>query len=233
MAHTILIADDESEIVELLKLYMEKEGYTVVAAFSGKEALEAVNRTNIDLVVMDIMMSVMNGLQALKELRLTYNIPVILLSARVQDHDKILGLGMGADDYITKPFNPLEVVARVQAQLRRFYHLNRAQESMSPSDKITIGELTLDRISCQVSKNDQTISLTSIEYKLLQHFMEHPNRVFTKRQLYETVWGDYYTSDDNTVMVCISKLRDKIESDPILPYLVTIRGLGYKFTKRV
>jgi DNA-binding response OmpR family regulator len=233
MAHTILIADDESEIVELLKLYMEKEGYTVVAAFSGKEALEAVSRTNIDLVVMDIMMSVMNGLQALKELRLTYNIPVILLSARVQDHDKILGLGMGADDYITKPFNPLEVVARVQAQLRRFYHLNRAQESMSPSDKITIGELTLDRISCQVSKNDQTISLTSIEYKLLQHFMEHPNRVFTKRQLYETVWGDYYTSDDNTVMVCISKLRDKIESDPILPYLVTIRGLGYKFTNRV
>jgi DNA-binding response OmpR family regulator len=104
---------------------------------------------------------------------------------------------------------------------------------MSPSDKITIGELTLDRISCQVSKNDQTISLTSIEYKLLQHFMENPNRVFTKRQLYETVWGDYYTSDDNTVMVCISKLRDKIESDPILPYLVTIRGLGYKFTKRV
>jgi DNA-binding response OmpR family regulator len=233
MAHTILIADDESEIVELLRLYLEKEGYTVVAAFSGKEALEAVSRTNIDLVVMDIMMSEMNGLQALKELRLTYNIPVILLSARVQDHDKILGLGMGADDYITKPFNPLEVVARIQAQLRRFYHLNRTQENMPPADKITIGELTLDRISCQVCKNDHTISLTSIEYKLLQHFMENPNRVFTKRQLYETVWGDYYASDDNTVMVCISKLRDKIESDPILPYLVTIRGLGYKFTKRV
>jgi DNA-binding response OmpR family regulator len=231
VSHTILIADDEKEIAEILSLYLEKEGYRTVTAHSGLEALANLNRGGIDLAVLDIMMPDMNGFQVLKEIRLMRNIPIILLSARIQDHDKILGLGLGADDYMTKPFNPLEVIARIQAQLRRFYQLNPGVETGKPSHTLIIGSLTLDINSCLLYKNGAPIPLTSTEFKLLRMLMEHPERVFTKKQIYESVWGDFYAADDNTVMVCISKLRDKIESDFEEPYLFTIRGLGYKMRK--
>jgi DNA-binding response OmpR family regulator len=229
--YTILIADDEKELVEILSLYLEKEGYQIVAAHSGREALAALNHDNIDLAVIDIMMPEKDGFQVIKEIRLTRNIPIILLSARFHDHDKILGLGLGADDYMTKPFNPLEVIARIQAQLRRFYQLNPGMESDKPSHTLTIGTLTLDINSCLLYKDGAPIPITSTEFKLLRMLMEHPDRVFTKKQIYESVWGDFYAADDNTVMVCISKLRDKIESDSEQPYLITIRGLGYKMRK--
>ncbi|MCY9667151.1 response regulator transcription factor [Paenibacillus alginolyticus] len=233
MSHTILIADDEKEIAEILRLYFEKEGYQVIEAGNGREALQLLQEQVVDLVVMDIMMPDMDGLQAIRQIRRTRQLPVILLSAKGQDHDKILGLGMGADDYMTKPFNPLEVVARVQAQLRRTYNWNAAPTAVTVSSPITIGSLTLDAESCSVSRNGAEVTLTSTEFRMLKHFMEHSGRVFTKRQLYEAVWGDIYGGDDNTIMVCISKLRDKIEDDPAHPYLVTIRGLGYKFVKRM
>jgi DNA-binding response OmpR family regulator len=229
--HTILIADDEKELVEVLTLYLEKEGYQIVKAHSGREALAVLGRDDIDLAVLDIMMPEMDGFQVVKEIRLKRNIPIILLSARFHDNDKILGLGLGADDYMTKPFNPLEVIARIQAQLRRYYHLNPGMESGKPSHTLTIGALSLDKSSCQLYKNGAAIPLTSTEFKLLCMLMEYPDRVFTKKQIYESVWGDFYAADDNTVMVCISKLRDKIESDSEQPYLVTIRGLGYKMRK--
>ncbi|MCZ8516554.1 response regulator transcription factor [Paenibacillus filicis] len=231
MSHTILIADDEKEIVEILSLYLEKEGFQTVTAHSGSEAIAAMGTGDIDLAVLDIMMPDMNGFQVIKEIRLTRNIPIILLSARIQDHDKILGLGLGADDYMTKPFNPLEVIARIQAQLRRYYQLNPGMEPGKPSHTLRIGALTLDTNSCQLYKNGAAIPLTSTEFKLLRMLMEHPDRVFTKKQIYESVWGDFYGADDNTVMVCISKLRDKIESESEQPYLITIRGLGYKMRK--
>ncbi|MCD9023121.1 response regulator transcription factor [Cohnella silvisoli] len=231
MSQTILIVDDEREVVDLLKLYIENEGYHVLEAFDGKEVIDIVRKHKVDLVVLDIMMPERDGFQVVRELRQSFSIPVILLSARVQDHDKILGLNIGADDYMTKPFNPLEVVARIHAQLRRYHHVQT--EKVVASEQVKIGDLILDKASCQLYKNEQSIGLTSIEYKLLLHFMENPERVFTKRQLLESVWEQWYAGDDNTLMVYICKLREKIEAEPKNPvYLKTIRGLGYKFEKR-
>ncbi|MEK4064065.1 MULTISPECIES: response regulator transcription factor [Paenibacillus] len=230
MSQTILIVDDEREVVDLLKLYIENEGYHVLEAFDGKEALEIVQNHTIHLIVLDIMMPECDGFQVVKELRQSLSVPVILLSARVQDHDKILGLKIGADDYITKPFNPLEVVARIEAQLRRYQYVQT--ETTAASELVEIGGLVLDKAGCQLYKNGQLTTLTSIEYKLLLHFMENPGRVFTKRQLLDNVWQQWF-GDDNTLLVYISKLRDKIEDEPRKPvYLTTIRGLGYRFEKR-
>ncbi|AIQ68910.1 response regulator transcription factor [Paenibacillus graminis] len=230
MSQTVLIVDDEREVVDLLKLYIENEGYNVLEAFDGKEALELARKHAIHLIVLDIMMPDCDGLQVVKELRQSLSVPVIFLSARVQDHDKILGLNLGADDYMTKPFNPLEVVARIQAQLRRYQYLHT--ECAVVSEVLEIGSLMLDKAGCQLHKNGRLITLTSIEYKLLLHFMENPGRVFTKRQLLDRVWQQWF-GDDNTLLVYISKLRDKIEDDPRKPvYLTTIRGLGYRFEKK-
>ncbi|QQZ59753.1 response regulator transcription factor [Paenibacillus sonchi] len=230
MSQTILIVDDEREVVDLLKLYIENEGYNVLEAFDGQEAMELVRKHDIHLIVLDVMMPACDGLQVVKELRQALSVPVIFLSARVQDHDKILGLNLGADDYMTKPFNPLEVVARIQAQLRRYQYMHA--ESAAVSEVVEIGGLILDKAGCQLHKNGQLVPLTSIEYKLLLHFMENPGRVFTKRQLLDSVWQQWF-GDDNTLLVYISKLRDKIEDEPRKPvYLTTIRGLGYRFEKR-
>ncbi|WP_139491192.1 response regulator transcription factor [Brevibacillus dissolubilis] len=234
MSHTILIADDEQEIVELLKLYVDKEGFSVVEAYDGQDAYEKLQQNQIDLAVIDVMMPRMDGFQLLKTLRRDYNIPVIILSARGQDNDKILGLGLGADDYISKPFNPLEVVARIQAQLRRFYQLNATQQPDVPPDTISVGELTLDKSSCVLYRQGEEVPLTSIEYKIIALLMNQPGRVFTKKQIFENVWEDLFVGDDNTIMVHMSKIRDKIEPDPKKPvYLKTVRGLGYKFEKQV
>ncbi len=234
MGNRILIADDEKEIVELLKLYLENEGHEITEAYDGLDALEKLQAGTIDLAVIDIMMPGLDGFNLTKKIREKYNIPVIILSARSEDRDKILGLGLGADDYIVKPFNPLEVVARVKAQLRRFYQLNREPEREVQADKLCIGPYTLDRRSCVFCKDGVEIPLTSTELKILMMLMEQPGRVFTKVQIYEYVRGDYFDGDDNAIMVHISKIREKIEDEPGNPkYLKTIRGIGYRFDKRV
>ncbi|USB34649.1 response regulator transcription factor [Paenibacillus sp. YPG26] len=234
MNPTILIVDDQPDIVELLKLFLERDNYRVLEAYDGMQAWEIVQSEQIDLAVIDIMMPVQDGYQLVKQIRSVYKMPIIFLSAKNQDSDKILGLGLGADDFIVKPFNPLEVVARIQAQVRRAYDFNDALPvSSAPLAALSVGRLRLHLESCALTLEGNEIELTSTEYKLLKTFMEAPGRVFTKKQLFEKVWSDPYWKDDNTVMVHISRLRDKIEEDPRQPvYIKTIRGLGYKFAKK-
>lgn len=233
--YTILLADDEREIVDILTLYLENAGFNVICAYNGREALNMLQGAGVkaDAAILDIMMPEMDGYTLVKEIRRDNSIPILILSARSDDSGKILGLDLGADDYITKPFNPLEVTARVQAQLRRYYRLNAAAPVVS--DRITAGELVLDKASCSLVKNGVDIPLTAIEYKILSLLMENRGKVFTKSRIYEHVWdGGFYESDDNTIMVHISRLRDKIENDPRNPqYLKTIRGLGYRFEKGI
>ncbi|MBW4081338.1 response regulator transcription factor [Paenibacillus sp. S150] len=226
--YTILIADDESEIVELLQLYLEKE-YNILQAQNGNEALKLMQNNTVDLAILDIMMPGMDGLQLLKRIRENDYFPVLFLSAKSQHHDKILGLELGADDYISKPFNPLEIVARVGSMLRRVHQFDAPAVQEKKKEQIVLGRLTLDRSSCQVHVAGEPVALTSTEYKILELLMEQPGRVFTRKKIYETVWEDFYVYEDNSIMVHISNIRDKIERDSKKPeYLKTIRGLGYK-----
>ncbi|MCP1426538.1 MULTISPECIES: response regulator transcription factor [Paenibacillus] len=228
MRYTVLIADDEPEIVELLQLYLEKD-YTIKTAVNGAEALQCIRSTQIDLVILDIMMPVMDGLQLIKQIRATYHMPVLFLSAKSQDHDKILGLGLGADDYIAKPFNPLEIVARVEALLRRVNQFDAAEIPAAKEQNLVLGDLTLDRSQCILFRSGSPVTLTSTEYKIMELLLDQPGRVFTRKKIYEAVWGDYYAHEDSTIMVHISNIREKIERDSRQPeYLKTIRGLGYK-----
>ena len=224
MAMTILIAEDDADIRNLLRLYLESEGYTVVEAADGEAALSAALTQCPDAAILDVMMPKMNGYELTRALRRTSDIPILILSAKSQDNDKILGLNLGADDYIAKPFNPLEIVARVKAQLRR--------AARSGSDVIAVRDLSLDTAAFQLTKNGVPIPLTPMEYKILSLLMRSPGRIFTKIQLYEGAIGNYFEGDDNTMMVHISKLREKIEDDPRNPrYIITVRGLGYKLEK--
>ena len=231
MDYKILICDDEKEILELIELYLGKEGYSVVKASDGQEAIEKVkNDTNFDLAIVDIMMPRVDGYKVIKEIRKLYNIPIIMLSAKNQDSDKILGLDLGADDYITKPFNPLELVARVNAQIRRVYKLSAKQNACL---KIVIGDIELDTYNVKLIVRGKEVEVTSIEYGILKYLMENAGRILTKNQIFEAVWNEAFLSGDNTIMVHISRLRDKIEEDSRNPvYLKTVRGLGYKFEKR-
>lgn len=223
MKQKILIAEDDGDIRDLLKLYLESEGYSVLPVADGQEALNMVQQHQPDLAILDIMMPKMNGLELTSRLREQTMMPILILSARGQDQDKILGLNLGADDYVTKPFNPLEVVARVKALLRR---------TVTSSDVIQVGEFQLDISAHTLMKKRQPILLTPMEYKILLVMMRSPGRIFTKVQLYENVCGEYFESDDNTVMVHISRIREKIEDDPKKPvHIITVRGVGYKFEK--
>ena len=224
MNKKILVAEDDKDIRELLKLYFTSENFEVLEAENGKLAFEIIENEAPDLGIFDIMMPEMNGLELTRAIREKNNMPVIILSAKDQDNDKILGLNIGADDYITKPFNPLEVVARVKALLRR--------SGEKDSSLIKVGELTLDVSTYTLKKNNIFISTTPMEYKILAKLASAPGRVFTKAQLYESINGDYFESDDNTMMVHISRLREKIEDDPKNPkYIITVRGVGYKLEK--
>lgn len=232
MKYNILLCDDEKEILDVLELYLSKENFNIIKATDGVEALNISKKIKIDLAVLDIMMPKIDGYRVLKELRKESTIPIILLSARSRDNDKIEGLDYGADDYITKPFNPLEVVARVKAQIRRVYKLMENEDS--EKELIKIGDIILDRFNVKVKFKDEELELTSIEYKILKYFMENPGRILTKNQIFEEVWNESFLSGDNTIMVHISRLRDKIEDDGKTPkYLKTIRGLGYRFEKNV
>lgn len=218
----VLIADDEKEIISVLRLFLEKENITVYEAYDGEMAHLIMQRFDIDLAIIDIMMPRMNGYELLKKIRAEFEIPVMIISAKVQLDDKVIGLELGADDYITKPFEPLEVVARVKAHLRRQNKVlaeNKAQENI-----ITYKDLSLDINRCQLKIEDRVIDLTKIELALMDMFICSPGRVFTKEQIYQRGWEDAYVVDDNTIRVTISRLRDKIGGDRIK----TIRGLGYR-----
>jgi len=224
----ILVAEDETEIRNLIKMNLEQEGYGVYSAADGLEALELTEKNTIDLAILDIMMPGLDGFNLLRKIREQYRFPVILLTARGEDMDKVLGLGLGADDYLVKPFSTAELMARVAAHLRRSRIYSG--EEASNRQRITFGDLTLDQNGCCVYRNGTVIELNAKEYLLLKHLMENPNRVFTKKQLYHAVWDEDLYYDDNTIMVHISHIRNKIEKDPRNPeYLITIRGLGYKF----
>jgi len=224
---TILIADDESDIRNLIKIALEENGYTVLTAQNGKEAWDILEAQNIHLAILDVMMPVLDGFNLLRKIREHSTIPVIFLTARTDDMDKVLGLGLGADDYLAKPFSIAELIARVGAQLRRNNEYLPSAETAAAS--IAYGNLSINKNKCCAFKNEKPIELGAKEYKLLLHFMENPERVFTKQQLYQAVWDEEFYFDDNTVMVHISRIRSRIEDNPQNPrYLKTIRGIGYK-----
>lgn len=224
--YRVLVCDDEKDIVSALEIYLMSEGYEVVKTYNGREALEAVKLQEIHLVLMDIMMPVMDGIQAMAEIRKISNVPVILLTAKSEDTDKVLGLTVGADDYITKPFNPVELQARVKSQLRRYMQLGSGQ--VQPS-RITIGGIELDDKSKEVFLDGEKVNLTRTEYDILKLLMEHPGEVFSPNQIYETVWKDSPYGIENTVAVHIRHLREKLEYNPAEPrYLKVVWGRGYK-----
>jgi DNA-binding response OmpR family regulator len=227
----ILIAEDEQDIRNLLQLQLEQEGYSVFAARDGIEAMEIMQDKTIELAIFDVMMPRLDGFNLLRKIRQTSNIPVMFLTARGDDMDKVLGLGIGADDYLVKPFSMAELVARVGAQLRR--NREYSAQKQQTSSKLEYGSLCLDKDACCAYKNNRLVELNAKEYMLLKYFMENPERVFTKKQLYSAVWEEDLYYDDNTIMVHISHIRNKIEEDPRNPeYIITVRGIGYKFHKQ-
>ncbi|MEG0291931.1 MAG: response regulator transcription factor [Anaerovoracaceae bacterium] len=223
MNYKVLIAEDDRDIVEILKLYLENEKYEILTAEDGAEALNIIKQEHIDIAVVDIMMPKMNGYELIKSMRTFTDIPVIILSAQINDCDKILGLNVGADDYMTKPFNPLEIVARIKANLRRTVWAKGNKSDVK--NKVSIGNLVLDTEKMVLIKDGEIVNLTSTEYKILAAMMRSPGRVFTKTQLYEKINGELFDNEDNIMMVHISKLREKM--DPY-KYIKTVRGLGYK-----
>ena len=225
----ILICDDDRDIVAALKIYLSSEGYTIFEAYNGKQALEAVRQHDIQLILMDVMMPELDGIAATAALRQESNVPIILLTAKSEGSDKVLGLNMGADDYITKPFDPMEVIARVRSQLRRYTTLGgQAREN----DLLTVGGISMDDAAKQVTVDGEPVSLTPIEYNILKLLLSRPGQVFSSAQIYELVWNDPSLGSENTVAVHIRHLREKIEIDPSNPrYLKVVWGLGYKMEK--
>ena len=224
--YNILICDDEKDIVNALKIYLTDENHSTFTAYNGKQALDIIHTKEIHLVLMDIMMPQMDGIQTLSAIRQEYNIPVILLSAKSEDTDKILGLNMGADDYITKPFNPVELQARVKSRIRRYTKLGG---KLLEDGKITIGGITLDDSSKTVTCDGEDVYLTPTEFEILRLFMHNPGKVFSPKEIYSKVWNDAPYGAENTVVVHIRHLREKLEINPAEPrYLKVVWGHGYK-----
>ena len=227
----ILICDDERDIVKALRIYLNDPDYTIFEAYNGKEALDVMEKEEIDLVLLDIMMPVMDGITCMAKIRETSTVPIIMLSAKSEDNDKILGLNVGADDYITKPFNPLEVTARVRSQLRRYLKFTGNGKK---DEIITIGGLELNDISKEATIDGEPLSLTPKEYEILKLFMKNPGRVYSPKEIYELVWKEKAFGTDNTVAVHIRHLREKTEIDPSEPrYIKVIFGQGYRLDKGV
>ena len=220
---TVLIVDDEPDIVTLVSDFLLADGYTVKTATNGNEALASIADGEIDCVLLDVMMPGMSGFDVLRSIRTSSNIPVLFLSARQEDSDKIRGLGMGGDDYIVKSATPAEIVARVKAVLRR------AGDSGDPRTAIVaVGDLRIDLLAREVLRNNEPVSLTAREFDLLQMFVEHPRQVLTRESLYENLWGEY--GDRHSLTVHIGRLREKLEADPANPTLIaTVWGVGYRF----
>ena len=225
----ILICDDEKDIVNALKIYLSDPEYTLFTAYNGQEALEVMEKHDIHLILMDIMMPVMDGITAMAKIREKCNVPIIMLTAKSEDADKILGLNVGADDYITKPFNPLEVSARVRSQLRRYLKLGAGTPQ---TDTFVIGGIEMKDEAKVVYVDGVLTALTPTEYDILKLLMSHPDRVYSPKEIYTQVWKEKPIGSDNTVAVHIRHLREKIEIDPADPrYIKVIFGKGYKMEK--
>ena len=230
--YTVLICDDDRDIVSALEIYLTSEGYRTVSAYNGEEAIAAVRTENIDLILMDVMMPRLDGIRATAKLREEGNIPIILLTAKSEDTDKVLGLNIGADDYITKPFNPIEVLARVKRQLRRYTTLGGKAVAEEGDGALRNGTILMDDEAKSVTVDGEPVSLTPIEYNILRLLMKNLGRVFSTAQIYEQVWNDPALGSENTVAVHIRHLREKIEIDPANPrYRKVVWGLGYKMEK--
>ncbi|MBY0084855.1 response regulator transcription factor [Brevibacillus sp. M2.1A] len=227
--YQVLVVDDEAEIRDAIEIYLKNESMTVFKASNGLEALEILENEEIQLILMDIMMPKMDGMTATFQIRQKKNIPIIMLSAKSEDTDKILGLNIGADDYVTKPFNPLELIARVKSQLRRFTNLGSAQMT---EDEIQVRGLTLNKSTKNVAIDGNEVRLTATEYKILELLMENKGRVFSIEEIYERVWREPYMNAENTVAVHVRRIREKIEINPKEPkYLKVVWGIGYKIEK--
>ena len=227
--NTILVCDDERDIVSAIRIYLNGEGYRVLESYSGVQALELMARERVDLVLMDIMMPEMDGLTAVAKIRETSNVPVLFLSAKSEDTDKILGLNIGADDYITKPFNPLEVVARVKTQLRRFQRYNPAIGQPQEKNEFDIRGLIINKDSHRCTLFGKELSLTPIEFSLLWYLCEHQGRVVSSEELFEAVWKEKYLNSNNTVMAHIGRLREKMKEPAKNPkFIKTVWGVGYE-----
>lgn len=225
--YNILVCDDDHDIAEALRIYLSAEGYAIYIAYDGAQALDILKNEEIHLVLLDIMMPKMDGISALVKLREENHVPVIFLSAKSEDTDKILGLNLGADDYITKPFNPVEVIARVKSQLRRYMDFGTAAKK---SDLLSVGGVAMDDASKTVTVNGEPVALTPIEYNILKLLLENAGTVFSSAAIYERVWNDSAYGCEGTVAVHIRHLREKLEIDPADPrYLKVVWGQGYKF----
>ena len=230
--YSILVCDDDKDIVAAIKIYLESEGYGVITAYDGKEALEKLRAEDVHLVLMDIMMPVMDGISAMVEIRRRSNVPVILLTAKSEDTDKVLGLNVGADDYITKPFNVVEMLARVRSQLRRYMQLGGSTGAAADSSVLELGNISVDDKCKKVEVDGEEVYLTPTEYDILRLLMKNPDQVFSPREIYQRVWEDEPYGAESTVAVHIRHLREKIEINPAEPrYIKAVWGQGYKFEK--
>lgn len=227
--YTILVCDDEKDIVSAIEIYLSAEGYRILSAGTGAEALAVLEREEVHLVLMDIMMPVMDGISATVKIRRDSNVPILFLTAKSESGDKILGLNIGADDYITKPFDPMELVARVRSHLRRYTTLGSMDR---PADVLTNGGIEMDDGAKTVTVDGEPVALTPIEYSMLRLFLQHPGQVFSIKQIYSQVWNESPIGSENAVAVHIRHLREKIEINPSEPrYIKVVWGLGYKMER--
>ena len=227
----VLVVDDEKEIADLVELYLKNDGFEVYKFYTGNEALQCVDVQDIDLAILDIMLPDISGLEICQTIRENYNFPIIMLTAKETEIDKITGLTIGADDYVTKPFRPLELMARVKAQLRRYKTMTPKEEK----NMVTIGALTIDQDNHQCILNNQTLSLTPTEFSILWLLCKHKGKVVTVDQIFQELWGEkYYTNSSSSIMVHIRHLREKIEENPDSPIMIqTIWGVGYTFVEQL
>ena len=230
MTYKILVCDDDHEIVEAIDIYLQQEGYEVLKAYDGQEALEILKQNEVHLLIMDVMMPRLDGIRATLKIREESSIPIIILSAKTEDSDKILGLNIGADDYVAKPFNPLELVARVKSQLRRYTQLGNVSDT---NDTVyQVGGLRIDDDLKEVTVDGEVVRLTPIEYNILLLLVKNQGKVYSINQIYESIWNEDAIGADNTVAVHIRHIREKIEINPQEPqYLKVVWGVGYKIEK--
>ena len=231
--YNILVCDDEKEIVDAIEIYLVQEGFRVLKAYDGEQALEVLKKEEVHLLLLDLMMPKMDGIHAIMKIRQESSIPIIILSAKTQDTDKVLGLNLGADDYVAKPFNPLELIARVKSQIRRYTSFGSASAPQEESEKIyRTGDLVINDDRKEVMVDGEPVKLTRIEYNILLFLVQNKGKVFSIDQIYEQIWKEEAFGADNTVTVHIRHIREKIEIDPKNPkYLKVIWGIGYKVEK--
>lgn len=225
----VLIIDDEVEIVELMEVYLVNEGYKVFKVYNGSDGINIINEEKIHLVILDIMMPGIDGFQVCMKIRKDYNIPIIMLSAKSQDMDKIQGLSIGADDYMVKPFNPMELIARVKSQIRRYVFLNEKRDETNDINIIEVKDITINKKNHKVSQLEKELKLTPIEYEILLLLANNLGKVFSAEEIFKEVWKEKYFEGNNTVMVHMWRLREKIEENPKEPKIIeTVWGVGYK-----